>query len=138
MNADDDTPSPFERRSRAAFDASVAQLDGATRSHLTQARNAVLAAAPRHELAHSLWRRVAPAGSLATAVLVAFVVWNRQGAPVVPELLAPQPSGYDDLELIADAEAIDLADVDGLEFYEWAAVANEAGAEDDTGEVRGT
>jgi hypothetical protein len=135
---DDSELSAFERHSRAAFDASVARLDGATRSRLTQARHAALAVGPRRDLAQSLWRRIAPAGGLAAAVLVALVLWNRHGAPVVPDFTAPQAYGYDDLELIADADALDLADVDGLEFYEWAAATNDSGADDDAGEVRGT
>jgi hypothetical protein len=136
--SDDVESGAFERRSRAAFDDSVARLDGATRSRLTQARHAALTVGPRRDLTGSLWRRIAPAGGLAAAVLVALLLWNRHGTPVVPDFLAPQASGYDDLELIADADALDLADVDGLEFYEWAAVANEPGADDEAGEVRGT
>ncbi|MEO7773162.1 MAG: hypothetical protein ABIT36_01565 [Steroidobacteraceae bacterium] len=129
-------PDPFEHGAKAAFDDSIARLDAATRSRLTQARHAALAVGPRRELA-PWWRNAAPAGGLAAAVLVALVLWNRSGAPVLPDLSTAQTSRFDDLELIADADALDLADVDNFEFYEWAATQDE-GADEGNGEVRGT
>jgi hypothetical protein len=130
-------PDSFELRSRAAFDDSVARLDAATRSRLTQARHAALTVGPRR-FASSLWRSVAPASGLVAATLVALLLWNRHGAPVVPDFLAPQTTGIEDLELLADSDALDIADADSPDFYEWAAAADEPGADEDAGEVRGT
>jgi len=110
-------------------------LDGRTRSRLTQARHAALAAAaePRGLFgslaawlarpAAGSWQRWAPAGALAASVLVvALLVARMPGTPGV----ATRAMGGEDIELLADSDALALAqepEVD-YDFYEWAVDAD--------------
>jgi len=110
----------FERQTRTLLEDSVLRVDGRIRSRLNQARHAALEAASQRP---SLWRRLhlMPAASaVAAAVLVAFVLWphSRQAEPV----LAEGTHTAEDLELLADSDALDLVsdETDGGAFYEWA------------------
>jgi hypothetical protein len=97
--------SGLERRSRALLEDSAANLDGRVRSRLTQARHAAVAAA-----------------------LLGALIYVRNGPGVLPAS-APAANGAEDLELLADADALQLAeDAGDYEFYEWAA-ANASEAE---------
>jgi hypothetical protein len=110
-------------KARTLLEASSESLDGRTRSRLTQARHAALAAAaaPRGPFAALLgarpWQRWLPAGALAASLLVvALVVVRTPGVPL------RAVSGGDEIELLADADGLALAqeaDVD-YDFYEWA------------------
>ena len=105
----------FERRSRAAFDASVAALDGATCSRLTRARHAALAQVRRRSAAASGWL---PASALAAAV-VAVTFWtSRDPAPMAGATATL--ASFDDLELLAAGEDFEMLDEDAA-FYAWAA-----------------
>lgn len=115
----------FERRAGQVLRDSVGQLDAQTRSRLTRARHAALEQwqTPRHS-----WRGWAPAGVLA-AGLLATLLFMRQHSPG----LLSNPAGAldDDMELLADADALELnAGLDGDEtaydFYEWAAARSPA------------
>ena len=65
------------------------------------------------------------ASAAAAALLVAFVLWHRQPAGELP--LEGRSSPVEDLDLLADGEALDLIeDWDGS-FYEWAAAQTDAG-----------
>lgn len=105
----------LERRSRAAFDGSVGSLDAATRSRLARHRAAAL-----EELRHrrprwsSTW---IPAGAAAAAAVVGVMLWQgeRAAAPREPALAA-----FEDLDLVAGAEELDMFEEDG-DFYAWAA-----------------
>jgi len=111
----------FARRASALLQASVADLDGATRSRLTRARYAALeqrSRATSHTAA--LWQRWLPAGAISAAVLSVLLVVGQSGSP--PMLPAANSGAADDIELLADADGLALAqeqDVD-YEFYEWA------------------
>ena len=109
-NKDD---SSFERRTKRAFDDSVAALDAATRSKLTQARYRALeeqTSARDRGFRSSLL----PAGSVAATALVAFlVVW--QATPPAP---VPQAAALGDHEILLGEEDIQMLDEE-IEFYGW-------------------
>jgi hypothetical protein len=120
--ADDEAEREFEGRTRALLQQSAEGLPGALRSRLTQARYAALEA--HRTVAPVRARGWMRAGAAAAAVLVALLILvpHRGGAPVMA--LAGGP--VDDLELLAESDAVPLnedQDVD-YDFYEWA--VNEA------------
>jgi hypothetical protein len=105
--------SEFERRAKRAFDDSVAALDGATRSRLTQARHRAL-----DEQAHGRDRRwlstIVPAGVAAAMALVAWLfVWQ---PPPTTEVV--QDASLGDLEILLGEEDLEMLDEE-LEFYGW-------------------
>jgi len=102
----------FERRSRAAFDASVDSVDMRVRSRLTQARHAALDAAaggrrPFAGMRVTFW---APALGAVAALAVGVALWTNHRTAEV--------SGFEDLELVASNEPMDLLQ-DDPEFYDW-------------------
>jgi hypothetical protein len=112
---------PFELHMKAMLEDSVTRIDGRIRSRLNQARHAAIEEASRRP---SIWKRFAlmPAASgVAAAALVAFVLWPHShqlpGEPLTGE------QRVEDLDLLADGEALDLVsdETDGGAFYEWAA-----------------
>ena len=125
----------FERNARAVLEESVRRIDGRTRSRLNQARHAALeaAAAPRRA---GFWRSFAlmpampAAGAAAAAVLVAIVLWPREPRPELPLLVPPhsvaEHAGVEDIDLLADGEAMELLEGEDGSFYEWA-VAQDGG-----------
>jgi hypothetical protein len=93
--------------------SSVAALDGATRSQLTQARHRAL-----DEVAHGRDRgwlsALVPAGAAAALALVAwFVVWQ---PPPTTEVVREAP--LSDLEILLGEEDLEMLDEE-LEFYGW-------------------
>ncbi len=109
----DRTNSDFERSTKRAFDDSVAALDAATRSRLTQARHRAL-----DELSSQRdrgWRSaLLPAGAVAATALVAMlVVWQ---PPV--DSGAVQTESLSDLEILLGEEDLEMLDEE-LEFYGW-------------------
>jgi hypothetical protein len=105
----------LERKSRAAFDASVEATDAATRSRLARARRAALAGLDRGRLGRpAAW---VPAGAAAAAV-VAALLWQREeaGAPVAQ---APAIAS-EDLDLVTAGEDFGLLGEDA-DFVAWAA-----------------
>jgi hypothetical protein len=106
----------FEERSKALFDASVGELDAATRSRLTRARGRAL-----EELATSsaarwpgVWKSpLLPAGAVAAAVLAALLVVTLRSTDPQPVEVA----ALADLELLLGEE--DLEMIEELEFYAW-------------------
>jgi hypothetical protein len=95
------------KRVRSALDEGAAQLDGATRSRLAQARAHAL------ESRRSAWRRWLPAGGAVFASVLAALVWLGQPAP--------QPGnhfgGVADLELLTSSDDLEL--YRELDFYRW-------------------
>jgi len=111
----------FERNARAVLEESVARIDARTRSRLNQARQlAVESAGPRHR---RWWRTFAfmPAGAVAAALVLAVLLWHR--GPTVHEspLLEGHITGVEDMDLLADADGLDLVEGWDGPFYEWAA-----------------
>ena len=118
-------PDEFERRARALLRDSADALSGQVRSRLTQARHAALASST----ARSPWRGWLPAGVAAAAVLAMLVTLQPRSLPDGPRMLAVESgAGLEDVDLLADSEAFDLAqerDIAqgqdmGADFYEWA------------------
>jgi hypothetical protein len=127
----------FERRTRALLEESAGSLSARTRSRLTQARYAALEqyGATNSASARAAWQRWLPAAAVSAAVLAVLLM---QGGPApLPGLMqasVPPAASGDDLELLADRDALALAqdalaqdqgapgasaDVD-YEFYAWA------------------
>jgi hypothetical protein len=119
----------FERLSRQALEESVLRVDGHVRSRLNQARQAAVeaASARRRPFFSRFFTLVPTAGAAAAAVLVAMVLWHRAPQLELPVVESAHP--VEDLDLLADGEALDLVqDGDGSgSFYEWAADQTEAG-----------
>jgi hypothetical protein len=110
MNSDNS--GDFERRAKRAFDDSVAALDAATRSKLTQARYRALeeqGSARDRGLKSSLL----PAGAVAATVLVAWLVLWQQ--PPTPDV---QQAQLGDLAILLGEEDLEMLDEE-LEFYGW-------------------
>jgi hypothetical protein len=118
----------FERRTKRVFDDSVAGLDAATRSQLTQARHRALEERP--SLRDRGWRSaLVPGGAVAATALVAWlVVW--QGPPAGDAVPAESLS---DLEILLGEEDLEMLDEE-LEFYGWLEEQPEfAGSDDSVG-----
>jgi hypothetical protein len=128
--ANNEETTEFERHTRALLEESVSRVDGRIRSRLNQARHAALEEASRRP---SFWQRFSmmpAAGAVAATVLVAFVLWPHahQSDSMLPE----NGHAAEDLELLADSDALDLVSEESEEgaFYEWAvdqADSNEPG-----------
>lgn len=113
MSNEKDDNDNFERRAKRVFDDSVAALDAATRSKLTQARYRAL---EQQEAAHDWsWRSsLMPAGTVAATALVAFLVmWQ---PPQQNDAVKNAPLG--DLEILLGEEDLEMLDEE-LEFYGW-------------------
>jgi hypothetical protein len=124
----------FERNARTVLEESVRRIDGRTRSRLNQARQAAVAAAAATRT--PWWRgfTLMPAAGAATAaLLVAVVLWQRQPAGELPFVEAPHASAehaaVEDLDLLADGDAMELIEGWDGSFYEWAAAQNDANGE---------
>lgn len=122
MNNDDE----FEKRASELLRKRVDDIDGATRSRLTQARAAAVEAATKPARNWLDFRYLAPAGAMASAAVltVLFVVDGNKPLPVNETTTAAL---YDltDMDLLADADGFDLAQETDLDFIEWAAAMGE-------------
>jgi hypothetical protein len=128
----------FARRTRALLEDSAASLPARTRSRLTRSRHVALerySAAGGTLTSAVSWRRWLPAGAISAAVLVALLMQGTQlPFPMPMQASAQTAASGDDLELLADRDALELAqDQDGAtadvdyEFYGWAVgAANDA------------
>jgi hypothetical protein len=125
--SDDVDNGDFERRTKRLFDDSVAALDGATRSRLTQARHRALE--ERKSARDAAWRwSLIPAGTVAATALVAWLgVW--QGPPVSDDV---QEAPLADLEILLGEEDLEMLDEE-LEFYGWLEEQPEFAGDDSVG-----
>ncbi len=120
---DDTGLTEFERRTREALRASADNVDGATRSRLTQARYAALEHAAREPAARP-WYRYAPAGAVAMAAILATVVYTgRHGGP--DSVNHEAGAAFYDVDLLADNDAYSLSHESDYDFIEWAASMGE-------------
>ena len=105
----------FERRSREAFDDSVAALDGATRSRLARARELALAEVRRNYRPRlSTW---VPVSAAAAAAVMAIALWSgRTNGPAATE---PEPLALDEFDIVAAGDDLDMMEEDPA-FYSWA------------------
>jgi len=106
----------FERKSRAAFDDSVASLDGATRARLARARELALAEARRsYRPQLSTW---IPVGAAAAAAVMAVLLWT--GRETESESTQPELAALEEFDIVAAGDDLDMMDEDPA-FYAWAA-----------------
>jgi hypothetical protein len=131
MNPVDETVTEFERNARVVLERSIARIDARTRSRLNQARQAALAAAG--ERARPFWWRsttLMPAtGAAAAALLIAVLLWHREPAGIEMAMPEGQRSSVEDMDLLADSDALELIEGWDGPFYEWAASQSEGNAE---------
>ena len=117
----------FERNARVLLGESVSRIDGRTRSRLNQARHAALEAlAPRRP---AWWRSnytLMPTAGAAVALLLALALWHRE--PSVESPVLEGQHAVEDMDLLADSEALELLEGWDGPFYEWATNENEANA----------
>jgi hypothetical protein len=107
----------LERRSRAAFDASVESQDAAARARLARARSKALGELRgRRAGGPALW---IPAGAAAAALVAAMLLQREEGAPAGARAEAAI-GALEDLELMAAGEDFDMLGEDE-DFYAWAA-----------------
>lgn len=109
--------SDLERRSRELYQESVEHLDMRTRSRLTQARHAALAAAggatrPR-------WVSWAPLYGISAALVLGIALWLGSANSDRLTVMTDGRNGIEDLELVASNDQLEFLQEDP-EFYEWA------------------
>ncbi len=144
MSAQGEQLTDFERQSRLVLEESTRRIDGRVRSRLNQARQAAVeaAAARRRPVFWRFFTLVPTAGAAAAAVLVALIFWRGDGhigrsdLPTadarIEHVLNESAHPGEDLELLADSEALDLVqEGDGSgSFYEWATDQSEGGGDE--------
>ncbi len=115
----------FEQHTKQLFDESTAALDGATRARLTRARHRALQElAPRRD-----WRwSVVPAGAIAAAALLTWLIVPPSPPPMDPGL---QATSLNDLEILLGEEDLEMLDEE-LEFYGWLEEQPEFASVDDS------
>jgi hypothetical protein len=128
MSLVNETLTEFERNARVVLEESVTRIDGRTRSRLNQARQAALEAASARR--RPLWWRsyaLMPAmGGAAAALLLAVLLWHREPAGIEVPMPEGQRSSVEDMDLLADSEALDLLEGWDGPFYEWATAQTDA------------
>jgi hypothetical protein len=122
MDSQDRMPTGTEARARELFRASVESLDESARARLAASRRAAVAEVrQRWGLA---WRSWAPVAAMASAALVAVLVWRVQGpeSPTAAEVIGAEVVAPDaalvPVELLANGDDLGLVEND-LVFYEW-------------------
>jgi hypothetical protein len=120
----------FETRTREVFERSVADLDGATRSKLTQARHRALQELerPATERQWLAWRPQAAAAALVVVAVGAGWLFIDSPAPLSPVDAIAEVS---DFELLLGEDDLEL--IEELEFYAWLEEQPEFQASDDGG-----
>jgi hypothetical protein len=158
MNAGNDdrnqsATAAFERDARAALERSTERLSGRVQSRLTQARHQALEEFAARER-QPAWRRwfgaggrgsgaafgLMPAGAAAAVTVLGVMLWVSRPDPAGftrGENLGARgeaAAAFEDIEFLADSEALDLASESDPEFVEWAVLS----AGSDGAEVIGT
>lgn len=104
--------SALEQRAQELLQASAEQLDGRTRSRLTQARYAALDAIQQRQ--RSVWRWLAPvSGATATAVIAAVLMLS----PLKHKVDSGDVGAADELEIMTAEDSLDF--YRDMEFYAW-------------------
>jgi hypothetical protein len=104
--------SALEERAQEVLQASAEQLDGRTRSRLTQARHAALDAIQQRQ--RSVWRWLAPvSGATATAVIAAILMLG----PLKHRVDSGEVAAADELEIMTAEDSLDF--YRDVEFYAW-------------------
>jgi len=115
MDSRDDEATAIEKRARELFDASVEMLDGHAHARLAGARRDAV----NQVLRRRTWRSWAPVAAMASAAMVAVLLWRMQGpeSPATAGNVAADTTSAP-MELLADGEDLGLVQND-LAFYEW-------------------
>ena len=113
--SDENEITELERRTKRLFDDSVAALDAATRSRLTQARFRALEERAGPARDRGLRWALVPVGTVAATALVAWFVVTQ---PAPPPTEAVQAASLGDLEILLGEEDLEMLDEE-LEFYGW-------------------
>jgi len=132
MSPTKETLTEFERNAREVLAASLTRIDARTRSRLNRARQAALEGAATR--GKPWWRGFAlmpAAGAVAAALFVSVLLWHRQPSAVELPLLEGRNASVEDVDLLADGEALDLIEGWDGPFYEWAAAQTDANGESD-------
>jgi anti-sigma-K factor RskA len=129
MSPADEPLTPFERNARTVLAESVLRIDGRTRSRLNQARHAALAAAAQPR--RSFWRSftLMPAAGAAAAAVLVVMLWHHQPGELPG--FEGQHLSVEDMDLLADSDALELVEQGDGTFYEWAAAQTEANGASD-------
>jgi hypothetical protein len=98
------------RQARQLFDECVERLDAATLSRLNRQRRTALAALDGR--AATRWQLWLPATGVVAAVTMSLLLWQRDGAPLVPPVDAAA-----DLDILIADENLEM--LEELEFYAW-------------------
>jgi len=125
-----ETLTDFERNARVVLGESLGRVDARTRSRLNRARQAALEAAAVRR--RPRWRGFAlmpAAGAVAAALLVTVLLWHRQPTGVELPLLEGRNASVEDMDMLADGEALDLMEGWDGPFYEWAAAQSDSNGE---------
>jgi|HubBroStandDraft_6_1064221.scaffolds.fasta_scaffold345491_3 hypothetical protein len=132
MSPLNETLTEFERNARALLTQSVSRIDARMRSRLNQARQAALAAAGARRRSLS-WRSLTlmPVTGAAAAAMLVVLLWHHEPAGIEMPMPEAQRSTVEDMDLLADNEALELIEGWDGPFYEWAAAQTEANAESD-------
>lgn len=117
MHNQDHEQTGTAKRARELFDASVESLDGSTRARLVAARRTAVAEV--RQARRMVWRSWAPVAVMASAALVAVLLWRVQGpeSPAAADVVAADEQ-LAPMELLADGVDPGLVEND-LAFYEW-------------------
>ena len=122
MDSHDHELTGTEKRARELFDASVESLDGNARARLAAARRTAVGRVNAPQVLG--WRWWTPVAAMASAALVAVLLWRAQGpeSPTAADVIAADVAADDasraPAELLADGEDLGLVEND-LAFYEW-------------------
>lgn len=128
MSTDDTQVKEFEQRASAVLGESVTRVDARVRSRLNQARHAAL-----EEIAQgrrSFWRgpMLMPAtGAVAAVAIVALVMTTHFRGNHGAQIAEGGQAAFDDIEMLADRDGLDLVENFDGGFYEWAAETGEDG-----------
>ncbi len=112
-----ETPTPqdsFETRTRAVLRESAEQLDGHTRSRLTQARYAALEAAKTRQT--NPWRWLLPATGATAAAVIAVILLTVNPVQQPSEQTASLESVHA-LEIVTAEDSLEF--YRDMEFYAW-------------------
>jgi hypothetical protein len=128
------TDNDFEQHARVTLQESVTRLDGATRSRLTQARYRALEQLDTPGARAGGWWRLAgrrsvlaPVGAMAAVVALTTVLWVGRPDTSLPGTGAVAAGAPEDMELLADGDALAAMSEEDPEFYEWALSQDVAG-----------
>ncbi len=103
----------LEQRARALLQESADQLDGATRSRLTQARHAALDAIKQRQT--NVWTWLLPAAGVASAAVVAVLLSVNLVQQDAQQMAAT--AVVDELEIVTAEDSLEF--YRDVEFYAW-------------------